>query len=390
MCQSLTSRAIEWVILARSALHYVRFRKLTINACAYSFRSKDYFVSTKCVHSLERTTVVRANEKVGDLFEEFDDCFSNFLITYDDIRYQCTFERSPRTAGLRTVDPSVSSKQNIPQNLPNRNSIISTIHSVGCQTIDQLHWTSFKAGSPLQPRSTDQSSPPNRIWMRGKRSHKGKSRCFTSPEEMDRQLGRSKSPNGDEEPVASTSELPITVPDESDSDGDGMRHKGISHFIEVCNPNLDDKSAKEGPSRKEAEAAARAVADSLSLKSEAELAMSINRSIDGGHHLTKSIKYENDAAQENFVNHFDKLKISASLPSQPNAGQPNDRQDPTDLQTSLRFGRIDLAERFWGDAAVNWNDCAEQHNQYPDLLIWYGGVFPSETKRCPAVNSLNR
>ncbi|KAG5454263.1 Death-associated protein kinase 1, partial [Clonorchis sinensis] len=34
--------------------------------------------------------------------------------------------------------------------------------------------------------------------------------------------------------------------------------------------------------------------------------------------------------------------------------------DPTDLQTSLRFGRIDLAERFWGDAAVNWNDCAEQ------------------------------
>ncbi|KAG5454816.1 hypothetical protein CSKR_108378 [Clonorchis sinensis] len=113
--------------------------------------------------------------------------------------------------------------------------------------------------------------------MRGKRSHKGKSRCFTSPEEIDRQLGRSKSPNGDEEPVASTSELPITVPEESDSDGDEMRHKGISHLIEVYNPNLDEKTAKEGPSRKEAEAAARAVADPLSLKSEAELASDLAR-----------------------------------------------------------------------------------------------------------------
>ncbi|KER29236.1 hypothetical protein T265_04085 [Opisthorchis viverrini] len=60
-------------------------------------------------------------------------------------------------------------------------------------------------------------------------------------------------------------------------------------------------------------------------------AMPINRSIDGGHHLTTSITYDSDAAQENFVDHFDKLKISASSPAQAHSRQPNDRQ-PTRRQ----------------------------------------------------------
>lgn len=109
--------------------------------------------------------------------------------------------------------------------------------------------------------------------MRGKRSHKGKIRSFTAPEEIDRQAGRTGDNCEVDEPDTSASR---SLAAES-SEGEESRHKGISHLIEVCNPNVEGASAREGPSRKEAELLAKATAGPLSSKSEVELANDLAR-----------------------------------------------------------------------------------------------------------------
>ncbi|CAL8108655.1 unnamed protein product [Calicophoron daubneyi] len=108
--------------------------------------------------------------------------------------------------------------------------------------------------------------------MRGKRSHKGRNRYFTAPEEIDRQTGRKKEESEPEEEAD-----PATTGNEELTGGEEVRHKGVSHLIEVHNPNEGVPPEKEGPSRKEAEAAAKAVINPLKLKSEAELASDMAR-----------------------------------------------------------------------------------------------------------------
>ncbi|KAA3681389.1 uncharacterized protein DEA37_0010606 [Paragonimus westermani] len=122
--------------------------------------------------------------------------------------------------------------------------------------------------------------------MRGKRSHKGKTRFFTAPEELDRQIGRKVeddtlqhddfSPSTSNKAAPGSSQTSDTS-GEDDEGPDEVHHKGMSHLIEVCNPNQGAAVIDDGPSRKEIEAAARAVADPLKLKSEVELASDLAR-----------------------------------------------------------------------------------------------------------------
>ncbi|CAH8576128.1 unnamed protein product [Heterobilharzia americana] len=122
--------------------------------------------------------------------------------------------------------------------------------------------------------------------MRGKRMHKGRTRKFTAPEEIDRQLGLSRGVDNAGEAGSSLNESRgsnvdnLESNDESDDD-DGEdedatgRHKGVSHLIEVCNPNHVKGSVV--PSRKEIAASAKAIADPLKLQSETELAINLAR-----------------------------------------------------------------------------------------------------------------
>ncbi|KAF5401266.1 heat-and acid-stable phosphoprotein [Paragonimus heterotremus] len=122
--------------------------------------------------------------------------------------------------------------------------------------------------------------------MRGKRSHKGKTRFFTAPEELDRQVGRKVEDDTlqqDDLGPSTSNKAAAESPQTSDTSGDDdegtdeVHHKGMSHLIEVCNPNQGAAVTDDGPSRKEMEAAARAVTDPLKLKSEVELASDLAR-----------------------------------------------------------------------------------------------------------------
>ncbi|KAA0188973.1 Casein kinase substrate phosphoprotein PP28, partial [Fasciolopsis buskii] len=84
---------------------------------------------------------------------------------------------------------------------------------------------------------------------------------------------------GEPEPSSKAPAKPSSSSEADDTGDEGdegtVRAKGVSHLIEVHNPNLE--GPHEGPSRKEAEAAARAVTDPLKLKSEIELASDLAR-----------------------------------------------------------------------------------------------------------------
>ncbi|THD26484.1 heat-and acid-stable phosphoprotein [Fasciola hepatica] len=117
------------------------------------------------------------------------------------------------------------------------------------------------------------------VFLTGRKSHKGRYRTFTAPDEIDRQLGLAKTLDTDEPGSSSKAPAESDSGSESDDTGNGddgsARAKGVSHLIEVHNPNQD--GPRDGPSRKEAEAAARAVKDPLKLKSEIELASDLAR-----------------------------------------------------------------------------------------------------------------
>ncbi|VDQ06909.1 unnamed protein product [Trichobilharzia regenti] len=67
--------------------------------------------------------------------------------------------------------------------------------------------------------------------------------------------------------------------DDSDSEDENVtgRHKGVSHLIEVCNPNHIKGSNSVVPSKKELIASSKAVVDPLKLQSESELAINLAR-----------------------------------------------------------------------------------------------------------------
>ncbi|VDP00835.1 unnamed protein product [Schistosoma mattheei] len=78
--------------------------------------------------------------------------------------------------------------------------------------------------------------------------HKGRTRKFTAPEEIDRQLGLSKEAESSLNKTIHDKNIDDTETDddddeeEEDEDDDDEqdtteRHKGVSHLIEVCNPN---------------------------------------------------------------------------------------------------------------------------------------------------------
>ncbi|CAH8607040.1 unnamed protein product [Schistosoma rodhaini] len=123
--------------------------------------------------------------------------------------------------------------------------------------------------------------------MRGKRMHKGRTRKFTAPEEIDRQLGISKEAesslnktihdkNINDTETDDDDEEEEEEEDEDDEEDTSERHKGVSHLIEVCNPNRI-KSKTVAPSRKEIAASIKATTDPIKLLSETELAANIAR-----------------------------------------------------------------------------------------------------------------
>ncbi|XP_022105131.1 28 kDa heat- and acid-stable phosphoprotein-like [Acanthaster planci] len=75
-----------------------------------------------------------------------------------------------------------------------------------------------------------------------KGGHKGKSRRFNNPEEIDAQLREhqwrepTKEGSGDEEPVTKPFRTISDTDSDSDSDED-QAHKGVSHLIDIENPN---------------------------------------------------------------------------------------------------------------------------------------------------------
>ncbi|CAH8600628.1 heat- and acid-stable phosphoprotein [Schistosoma haematobium] len=124
--------------------------------------------------------------------------------------------------------------------------------------------------------------------MRGKRMHKGRTRKFTAPEEIDRQLGLSKEAESSLNKTIHDKNIDDTETDdddeeeEEDEDDDDEqdtteRHKGVSHLIEVCNPNHVKSSKTVVPSRKEVAASIKATTDPIKLLSETELAANIAR-----------------------------------------------------------------------------------------------------------------
>ncbi|VDP67899.1 unnamed protein product [Schistosoma curassoni] len=126
--------------------------------------------------------------------------------------------------------------------------------------------------------------------MRGKRMHKGRTRKFTAPEEIDRQLGLSKEAESSLHKTIHDKNIDDTETDddddeeeeEEDEDDDDEqdtteRHKGVSHLIEVCNPNHVKSSKTVVPSRKEVAASIKATTDPIKLLSETELAANIAR-----------------------------------------------------------------------------------------------------------------
>ncbi|CAI2731112.1 unnamed protein product [Schistosoma spindalis] len=128
--------------------------------------------------------------------------------------------------------------------------------------------------------------------MRGKRMHKGRTRKFTAPEEIDRQLGLSKEAESSLNKKIHDKNINETETDDDDDDDDEEeeeeeddddeqdtteRHKGVSHLIEVCNPNRVKSSKTVVPSRKEIAASIKATTDPIKLLSETELAANIAR-----------------------------------------------------------------------------------------------------------------
>ncbi|CAH8529717.1 unnamed protein product [Schistosoma turkestanicum] len=128
--------------------------------------------------------------------------------------------------------------------------------------------------------------------MRGKRMHKGRTRRFTAPEEIDRQLELSKGEAQSslrktihEKNIEETTETETDDDDDEeeedddddDDDNSNERHKGVSHLIEVCNPNHVKSSKTVIPSRKEIAASVKATTDPIKLLSETELAANIAR-----------------------------------------------------------------------------------------------------------------
>ncbi|CAH8861835.1 unnamed protein product [Trichobilharzia szidati] len=125
--------------------------------------------------------------------------------------------------------------------------------------------------------------------MRGKRIHKGRTRKFTAPEEIDRQLGLIRGDNitegGSSLKESQDGNVDDSVSGDNDDDDDSDsedenatgRHKGVSHLIEVCNPNHMKGSNSVVPSKKELLASSKAVVDPLKLQSESELAVNLAR-----------------------------------------------------------------------------------------------------------------
>nr|CAH8861027.1 unnamed protein product [Trichobilharzia regenti] len=125
--------------------------------------------------------------------------------------------------------------------------------------------------------------------MRGKRIHKGRTRKFTAPEEIDRQLGLIRGDNiteggsslkeSEDGNVGDNVSGDNDEDDDSDSEDENVtgRHKGVSHLIEVCNPNHIKGSNSVVPSKKELIASSKAVVDPLKLQSESELAINLAR-----------------------------------------------------------------------------------------------------------------
>ncbi|KAK4468228.1 hypothetical protein MN116_008100 [Schistosoma mekongi] len=115
--------------------------------------------------------------------------------------------------------------------------------------------------------------------MRGKRTHKGRTRKFTAPEEMDRQLGLP--PRGEVESIENKNINDSETDDddeyEEEEEDTVERHKGVSHLIEVCNPNHMKSSNTVVPSKKEISASIKATTDPIKLLSDTELAVNMAR-----------------------------------------------------------------------------------------------------------------
>nr|CAX74378.1 heat-and acid-stable phosphoprotein [Schistosoma japonicum]CAX74379.1 heat-and acid-stable phosphoprotein [Schistosoma japonicum] len=113
--------------------------------------------------------------------------------------------------------------------------------------------------------------------MRGKRIHKGRTRKFTAPEEIDRQLGLP--PRGEVESIQDNNiNDSETDDDEYEEEEDtAERHKGVGHLIEVCNPNHMKSSNAVVPSKKEVSASIKATTDATKLLSDTELAVNMAR-----------------------------------------------------------------------------------------------------------------